>query len=132
MAFCLLLRSYALCKTHIRGDIFLSVRCLITDSTLNSHFVSSSVSGLSRHRAAINPFSCTAETRLWSDIIVSHSVLTVHSTATCYTAVLCTLLGILMLQKEFSNNLSLLVLMTAIALSGNLYSLNYLFFFSAY
>ena len=30
------------------------------------------------------------------------------------------------------NKLSLLVLMTAIALSGNLYSLNYLFFFSAY
>ena len=120
MAFCLLLRSYALCKTHIRGDIFLSVRCLITDSTLNSHFVSSSVSGLSRHRAAINPFSCTAETRLWSDI--SHLL---------HCSTLHTLLGTLMLQKEFSNNLSLLVLMTAIALSGNLYSLNYILFFLA-
>ena len=100
----------------------LSVRCLITDSTLNSHFVSSSVSGLSRHRAAINPFSCTAETRLWSDI--SHLL---H----CSASALHTLLGILMLQKEFSNNLSLLVLMTAIALSGNLYSLNYILFFLA-
>ena len=41
-----------------------------------------------------------------------------------------TLLGILMLQKEFRNNLSLSVLMTAIALSGNIYSLNYLLFFA--